>query len=156
MKHNTAPQNALLICIGNDYRQDDGVGLFIGRLEKVRNMPGLRIIENHGDGMALMEAWKGEELVLLVDAVQSGRPAGTIVRFDVLADALPDDIMPTSTHNISLQDSVALSRSLGLLPGKLIFYGIEGEDFGHGEGLSDAVKAAAVEVAERIEGELHC
>lgn len=144
-------QNALLICTGNEFRQDDGVGLFIGRQLKHKGLPGITVIENHGDGMALIEAWKGENMVILVDAVQSGQPAGTIHSFDLLRAPLPEGILHASSHQVGINECITLSRSLGLLPEKLFFYGIEGESFGNGTWLSITVLEAAWKVVESVE-----
>jgi hydrogenase maturation protease len=154
MEHKTCLQEHLLICIGNEYRQDDGVGPFIGRHLKTKGLEGVRIIENAGDTMAMMDAWKDEDTVILVDAVRSGQPAGTIFCFDAVADPLPEDIFAVSSHDISIPECIALSRSLGIFPEKLIFYGIEGLNFGHGEQLSSVVKEAAEALSERITDDL--
>jgi hydrogenase maturation protease len=111
-------------------------------------------MENSGDGMAMMDAWKDEETVILVDAVRSGQPAGTIFCFDAVANPMPEDIFAVSSHDVSIPDCIALSRSLGIFPEKLIFYGIEGENFGDGVQLSLAVKEAAIAVAEMIAEDL--
>jgi hypothetical protein len=49
---------------------------------------------------------------------------------------------------------VELARALGRLPGRTIVYGIEGGTFDTGAPLSDAVQAAAAEVAASIRREL--
>jgi hydrogenase maturation protease len=154
MENSAFLQERLLVCLGNEYRQDDGVGPFIGRQLKLKGFPGLRIMENAGDGMAMMDAWKDEETVILVDAVHSGQPAGTIFCFDAVADPMPEDIFAVSSHDVSIPECIALSRSLGIFPEKLIFYGIEGESFEQGVHLSAAVKEAANEVLEMIGEEL--
>jgi hydrogenase maturation protease len=150
MEHNASQTETLLICIGNDYRQDDRVGLFIGRQLKLKGLNGVQIVENSGDSMAMMDAWKNERTVILVDAVHSGQPAGTIYYFNAIADRLPEDIFAVSSHDISIPECITLSRSLDILPEKLIFYGIEGEDFGRGQQMSVAVRKAALKVEEMI------
>ena len=150
MKEKTGPAETLLICIGNDYREDDGLGFYIGRHPKIKNLQGIRILENSGDGMAMMDAWKDAGMVIIVDAVHSGRPAGTIFRFDAINNPLPANIFAVSTHHVGIPECIALSRSLGLLPEKLIFYGIEGESFGQSMELSAIVREAADAVVDNI------
>ncbi|HAL83098.1 MAG TPA: hydrogenase maturation protease [Mucilaginibacter sp.] len=154
MNQRTSPAETLLICIGNDYREDDGLGLYIGRQPKIKALAGIRILENSGDGMAMMDAWKDAGTVIIVDAVHSGRPAGTIFRFDAINNPLPANIFAVSTHHVGIPECIALSRSLGLLPEKLIFYGIEGENFGQSTELSPIVKEAANAVVNSIAEEL--
>jgi len=150
MEQNAIGRDAILICIGNEYREDDGLGLYIGRHAKIRCLPNLRIIENSGDGMAMVDAWKDGRTVIVVDAVHSGRPPGTLFYFDLLENRIPSDVFTVSTHNIGIFECVALSKKLGLLPEKLIFYGIEVADSGYGRHLSPLVKGAADSLVEKI------
>ncbi|MDR3695943.1 hydrogenase maturation protease [Mucilaginibacter sp.] len=150
MKHGLSSSKILLIGIGNEFREDDGLGLYICRHDKIGRLQNLVIKENSGDGMTMMDAWKDEGTVVLIDAVRSGRAAGTIFHFDLLKDPLPPDLFNISTHNIGIPDCIILSEKLGLLPEKLIFYGVEGKNFGHGKKLSPVVKTAADILIDQI------
>src|SRR5678815_5295266 len=54
----------LVIGLGNDFRRDDGAGRVAAR--RVRELAGdaVRVIEESGEGAALMDAWRGAELVV--------------------------------------------------------------------------------------------
>ena len=56
----------------------------------------------------------------------------------------------SSTHALGLAEAVELARSLGRLPQRVVVYGIEGESFAFGKGLSAAVAAAADRVTEEV------
>jgi hydrogenase maturation protease len=150
MKQDVTASKILLFGIGNEYREDDGLGLYIARHARVRRLRNLTIIENSGDGMAMMEAWKDAGTVVLVDAVRSGRPPGTIFHFDFLQHPVPADMFRLSSHDISIPECVELSIKLQLLPEKLLFYGVEGAFFGQGKQLSPAVTAAAAVLVDQI------
>ncbi|BAU53817.1 hydrogenase maturation protease [Mucilaginibacter gotjawali] len=150
MKQDSSSSKALLICIGNEFREDDGLGLYIGRHDKIRSLRNMVVIENSGDGMAMMDAWKDGGTVILADAVRSGRPAGTLFHFDLLKDPIPPDLFILSTHNIGIPGCIALSEKLDLLPEQLLFYGVEGQNFGHGKKLSPIVKAATDGLIDQI------
>ena len=67
-----APLDKLVVIgIGNEYRRDDGAGLVVARRIRAA-APGLRVREESGEGAALIEAWRGAEIVVLCDAVHSG------------------------------------------------------------------------------------
>lgn len=150
MKQHSPASKVLLIGIGNEFREDDGLGLYVSRHDKITRLRNVAIIENSGDGMAMMDAWKDGRKVILIDAVRSGRPAGTIFYFDLLKDPIPSGLFNISTHNIGIPDCITLSKKLDLLPEKLFFYGVEGKNFGHGKKLSPVVKTATDILIDQI------
>lgn len=145
------PESAiLLIGVGNEYRGDDGVGLFIARQLKARRLPNTVVIEEAGDATALMEAWKGANTVFLFDAVSSDSAPGTIHRFDAHVQPIPAKFFRYSTHAFSVAEAVELARVLDQLPPHLVVYGVEGNAFDASTGLSAEVKSAAHYVLERV------
>lgn len=139
-----------IIGIGNDFRQDDGVGPAVVRRLKARAAGQVEIAEHDGDATSLLDAWDGAPRVVLVDAVQSGADPGTIHRVDVHAAPLPKGLAWYSSHSLSVPEAVILARRLDSLPQALLIYGIEGRCFGIGRGLSLEVEAAASAVVEEI------
>jgi hydrogenase maturation protease len=144
----------LVIGVGNAYRGDDGVGPAVLALLREEELPGVRLLECDGDCSALLDAWRGVGAVVLVDAVSSGAPPGTIYRFDALARALPREVSFQSTHAFGVAEALALGRTLGQLPAKLIIYAIEGKTFTTGVGLSPEVELAVREVAQQSKHDL--
>jgi hydrogenase maturation protease len=133
-----------VIGLGNEWRSDDGVGL-----EVARRLGGRELA---GEPLGLVAAFDGQEEVVLVDAVSSGAAAGTIFRFEAGAEPLPTRLFgASSTHALGLAEAVELARSLGRLPRRVLVYGIEGESFAFGTGLSPAVAAAADRLAEEVQ-----
>lgn len=135
---------ALVIGIGNEYRRDDGAGLIAARRIAAMNPPGTQVVEAGGEGATLIETWQDAPVVILIDAVSSGAPAGTLHRIDAHSQPLPRDFFHHSTHAFGVAEAIELARALDRLPPCLIVYGIEGKDFAAGTGLS-------VEVARTVE-----
>jgi hydrogenase maturation protease len=132
-----------VIGLGNEWRSDDGVGI-----EVARRVGGLVL---DGEPIRLVEALEGEDEVVLVDAVCSGAGAGTVFRFEAGEEPLPASLFgASSTHALGLAEAVELARSLGRLPHRVVVYGIEGESFGFGKGLSAAVEGAAARIVEEV------
>ncbi len=157
MAHTSAPVR--IIGLGNRYRRDDGAGLAVlqelaGRDLPGQDLPSVELRAESGEGAALMEAWQGAQRVILVDAVQAGGVPGTIYRLDPWEQPIPTEFFHYSTHAFSLAEAVELARVLGQLPPALVIYGIQGADFGAGEGLSPPVAAAVPAVTDRIIQEL--
>ncbi|HWP48455.1 MAG TPA: hydrogenase maturation protease [Candidatus Limnocylindrales bacterium] len=140
----------LLIGIGNKYRSDDGIGLEIACRLKALNLPGIKVMEETGEGTTLLEAWKGVDRVILFDAICSGAMPGTIYRFDARNQSIPAKFFHHSTHALGIPEAIELARALHQLPTYLIVYGIEGKNFTAGLGFSSEVEAAAQEVVKQV------
>ena len=143
-----------VIGVGNAFRGDDGVGLLVARQVGELALPGVTVLEQSGEGAALMEAWGKAAQVIVVDAVSSGSEPGSIHRFEPAGQGLPDFFSGHSTHAFGLAEAIELARQLDRLPAQLVVYGIEGKSFELGRGLSPEVEVAAEIVIEQIIQEL--
>ena len=134
-------EKVLVIGVGNWYRSDDAVGLMLAERIGSLRLPGVTVREESGEGGALMEAWKGFDHVILIDATSSGSPPGSIRCFNCVEN-IPARSLRCSSHIFGVVEAVELTRVLGTLPGTLMIYGIEGEDFSFGTELSPLVSKA--------------
>jgi len=88
---------------------------------------------------------------VLVDAVRSGAPPGTSHRADVSLTPLPAALRrAASTHAVGVAEAIELARTLGRLPAAVVVYGLEGQRFDAGLGLTGAVAAAVDGIAEQV------
>jgi hydrogenase maturation protease len=131
-----------LIGIGNRFRRDDAAGLEVARRLRLAHPPGVEIMEQEGEPATLIESWSDADEALVIDAVSSGSDPGTIHRLEIADGPLPADLFGHSTHAMGLPEAVELARELNRLPGWMVVYGIEGESFKAGEGLTPAVQEA--------------
>ncbi|MHA3771448.1 hydrogenase maturation protease [Verrucomicrobiota bacterium sgz303538] len=145
-------QPVLIIGIGNEYRSDDAVGRLIAR--RLAGAVNVQIREDDGEGADLIACWATAQTVILIDAVSSGTPPGTIYRLDAASAPLPVEFFRCSTHAFSVAEAVELARALGQLPPRLILYGIEGKNFDAGRQLSPEVADAVDTVARKIQSEI--
>ena len=143
----------LIIGLGSEHRRDDRCGLDVVRGLRGRVDRSVRLLEGPADATALLDSWEHVDRVIVVDAVRSGGPPGTVFRIEVDGE-LPSPLGAISTHGLSLADAVELGRSLGRMPRRLTIYGIEVGDLALGEELSPAVRAAVGHVRGQLEDEL--
>jgi hydrogenase maturation protease len=144
----------LIIGLGNQYRRDDAVGLIVARRLKEAAPEHVRVLEESGEGAALMELWKDADAVILIDAVHSGAKPGTLRRLDADTQPIPTSFFHYSSHAFGVAEAIELARALSQLPPRLIVYGIEGKTFEPGLGLSPEIEKAAQEVVKRVLGDL--
>jgi hydrogenase maturation protease len=144
-----------VVGVGNYYRGDDALGILAIR-ELGRRHPGaIRTAEAPGELAGLLDLWKAEDLVIVVDAVSPGKCPGQIHRLDAIHERVQTVQFRSSSHEFGLEDAIRLARTLNLLPKGLVVFGIEGEEFAQGVGLSDPVVKSLPELIRLIEHELH-
>lgn len=139
-----------IIGIGNPNRGDDGIGRFVAQNLRRHSRDNLEVIEHDGEATSLMDAWRGIDTVILIDAVQSGAPPGTIHRYDANRKPLPTAFSSHSSHAFSVSQAIELARALDQLPRRLIVFGIEGKSFEHGSILSPPVTEAGLKLADQL------
>ncbi len=147
--------NLVVVGIGNEFRKDDGVGLYVSRLIQEETDREIKVVDGVPDGFALIETWDDSSLVFVIDCAASGNKPGTIYRFNALKEKIPSDLFDGfSTHSISVVDAIELAGTLGRLPKSLTVFGIEGKNYSPGTQLSPEVKMAADQLVEQILDEL--
>jgi hydrogenase maturation protease len=139
----------LVIGVGNPYRRDDAAGLIAARRLGEAAAGLVSVWEESVEGAALLEAWEGADTVILLDAVSSGAPAGTIRRIEAHHEAVPADVFLSSTHAFNVAEAIELARVLHRLPRRLIVFGVEGARFEAGRGLSPVVERAIEQLVAR-------
>jgi hydrogenase maturation protease len=140
-----------VVGVGNEMRQDDGVGLLVARRLKRMVPRGVRVVECGGEALELMECWEGSEVAVIVDALYGDADVGTVHRFDLgQGHPVPDRFFTYSTHDISVSQALELARVLGRLPRRVVLYGIEACSFEHGAEMTPEVADAAESVIHSV------
>ncbi|HEV2468450.1 MAG TPA: hydrogenase maturation protease [Candidatus Sulfotelmatobacter sp.] len=139
-----------IIGCGNLHRGDDAAGIIAA--ERLRAL-GVEAAVCVGGFAQLMDMWHGADDAIVIDAVVTGAPAGTVHVWDANRP-LPFVKSSPSTHGMGIAEAIELSRALKRLPARLRIYGIEGQNFELGTPPVPEVVEAVEEVARRIAGEL--
>jgi len=139
-----------IIGCGNPERGDDGAGLLV--VERLRELGiealGVTTHTCPGEATELSSAWRSDDDLVVVDAVVTGAPVGTVHRWDGIPPAASSP--SASTHGLGVIQALRLAHVLGCVPKLLEVYGIEGRRFEPGSPPSPKVKAAAEDLAQQI------
>ena len=135
----------VVIGVGNPFRSDDAAGL-----EVVRRLRRVTAHESSLGGFELMDLWQGADEVIIVDAMHSKAPPGTIRRYDAIAQSLPAATF-ASSHAIGVAETIEMARQLNRLPPRLCVYGIEAARLTSGTAISPQVAEAIDEVARELD-----
>jgi hydrogenase maturation protease len=149
------PERPLVLGIGNILLRDEGVGVAVvqriamAQAKGVLPLPeGTRVVDGGTLGLDLLPMIEDADQLVIVDAVNLGRPPGTvtILRDESVQAALSGHVSP---HQIGVGDLVAAARLTGIMPARLTLIGIQPEAISIGLELTGSVEAA-VEVATRL------
>ncbi len=147
----------LVAGVGNVLRSDDGFGVAVAERLLEREPPaGVEILEVGIGGIHLVqELFAGADALVVVDAVDLGRPPGTVVvqRPEIREIEGPDDL--ASVHYATPERALMFARGLEILPASVWLVGcqiVDAESIGHGLSaeLARAVDTAASEVRRLV------
>ena len=150
------PGEALVIGLGNPIMADDGLG--IAALERLREgwtLPeSVRLVDGGTWGMNLLPLIEEAGELLLLDAIDSGKPVGELVVLE--REEVPRFFgLKLSPHQIDLREVLALAELRGGLPAKLVAMGLQPARVEMFSGLSPGVECLIdgllTAVIERLE-----
>ena len=144
----------LYIGIGNRLRRDDGAALALAGALRALALPDVTVVEATDDVIRLVDLWSQYDHVIVADAVVTGEQPGTLHRRDPLECPLPRHWFNVSSHQLGVVEAIELGRAMKRLPNRMTFIGIEGIDFGQGEGLTREVDDALPIALAVVKGEI--
>lgn len=134
----------LIICMGNEFRGDDGVGIYI--YKKLKEF-GIKNILNVGNALenffGVIARYK-PETILFIDGVYAGLKPGEVI-FTEIENI--HEIFLASTHKIPIKLLIKYLNSLSIYP-KSYILGIQISDIGFGSKMSKNVKNSSQKILE--------
>jgi hydrogenase maturation protease len=141
----------LVLGIGNLVMSDDGIGVRVVQLLQERfRFPGNVILLDGGTlGLDLLPQLEGVEKLLVVDAVETGKVAGTLVRMagEEIPLALETKVSP---HQMGLKDLLTVASLQGSDPEEMVLWGVQPECLDMAMELSPPVAAQLEPLADRV------
>lgn len=132
----------LVLGIGNLIMSDDGVGVrVVQQLQEGYGFPPeVTLLDGGTLGLDLLPRLEGVRRLLVVDAVDTGKAPGTMVRLSgyEVPVAMGTKLSP---HQMGLKDLLAVGELLGVVPGEMVLLGVQPDRIGMGMELSPAVAA---------------
>ena len=147
-------KECVVVGIGNPLMGDDGFGIEVAKALRKLNL-GSRVLvfERHTMDISVLDSAKGASKLVIVDAVKSGRPPGSVVKFVAGEPRSPVLRVPLS-HEQDLRDILALARKTGMRLPAIVVVGIEPADCAAGNGLSAEVRGALPHAVEEVKDEV--
>ena len=116
----------LVIGVGNLLRTDDGVGIHV--IKALDLHTGVDTLDAAMGSVEILEAMRGYDRAVIVDAIETGAEPGTIFRVNLTKGEEPPVI--THSHGTDLITTLRLGRQLygEEMPGEIILLAVEAED----------------------------
>jgi hydrogenase maturation protease len=148
-------QNILVLGLGNLVMSDDSIGVRVvqGLMARYRFPRGVTVMDGGTLGLDLLPHLEGVDRLLVIDAVETGSSAGTLVRLvgDDIPLALATKVSP---HQMGLKDLLTVADLQGHSPGEMVLWGVQPGSIEMTMELSPEVAAAAGPLEERVLQEL--
>ena len=140
----------IVIGVGNRFRGDDAAGLRV--IDRLKDT--VACFESDGDPSDLIVLFGSDPDVIVVDAMMSGSPPGTVTTTEIALGSPSTTRIPlrsqASTHGFGVFEALELARILGTGPDRLTVIGIEGANFSAGSALTPVLESAIERVADFI------
>lgn len=132
----------LVLGMGNILLEDEGLG--IHALNQLRRdfklSTDIELLDGGTSGMALIDQISGRDHLLVLDAVQTGDPPGTLVK--MAGDEVPAYFSQKATlHQLGLSDVLAHLKLTGEQPGRVTVLGLVPESLEMSLELSDRIQS---------------
>mgnify|MGYP005839818355 CR=1 FL=1 len=147
--------HTLILGLGNILLQDDGVGVrVVEQLAERFSLPeGVAALDGGARGLALMPFLEGVRRLIVIDAVRTGAPPGTLYRLE--GDEIPAFLGPKiSPHQEGLADLLWAAKAVGPCPDQIVLLGVEPAAVDTGLTLSPEVAAQVAPLVEHVRREL--
>jgi len=144
----------IVLGLGNLVHADDGAGVHaIHALQKDERVPpGVTLIDGGTQGLALLGLISCAQRVLVIDAIDAGEPAGTLLRFEGKAlRGLPGK---SSIHQLGFADMMIALELLGESPGEVLVIGVQPGSTEWGAELTPVVEKALQGLVDCVIAEL--
>lgn len=144
----------LILGVGNLLLSDEGVGIHaVRRLLERGDLPEeIQIVDGGTAGLALMVYLEDVDRLVIIDAMETGGPPGTLVRLS--GNQIPAYMaLKVSPHEITLPDFLAAAKLRDLYPREVIVWGVQPESMEVGIELSPTLAARLDELVDHVVAE---
>ncbi len=144
----------LILGVGNLLLSDEGIGIHaVKKLLETERLPeDVEIIDGGTAGLNLLYYLEGVDRLVIIDAVETGGPPGTMVR--LAGDKIPAYMaLKVSPHEITLPDFLAAAKLRDLYPREVVVWGMQPESLEVGIDLSPSLAAKLDTLVDLVVGE---
>lgn len=154
LKEEASEGKRVVLGLGNVFMRDDGIGIHVAREVRQRDLGTVVDVYDYQEmDLTLLEYFRGASILVVVDALKSGNPPGTISKYSIAPREDTLTQLP-SLHGLQLFDLFDLAEQAGLLSCPVIIVGVEPKDCSPGEDMSEELADALPRAVDEVIKEL--
>lgn len=116
--------NVLVVGIGNILLADEGIGVrVIETMARLSPPPDVELLDGGTSGADLIDYIADRPKVIVIDAVKTEHPPGTILRLGP-EDLLGSEEAKISLHDLGLLETLAMAVQMGCPPKQVVIFGV--------------------------------
>lgn len=153
---NSIEKKITILGIGNTLFSDEGVGVHVLPLleEIYAGDPTIEIIEGSTDGIKLLGPVEDAEYLIVIDAINAGKPAGTLI-------TLEDEQIPAyfgikmSIHQMGFQEVLLAAKLRERYPKHIIMFGMQPSSLELGVQLTEVNQEKLPDLANLVKNQIN-
>lgn len=151
MRNSSSEQKITILGIGNSIFSDEGVGVHILPLleELFKDDQNIEIIEGSTDGIKLLGPVEDTDYLLVIDAINAGKPGGEIIT--LIGEEIPAYYgIKMSIHQLGFQEVLFAAKLRERFPKHITMVGMQPTSLELGVQLSPQNQAKLTDLAEAV------
>lgn len=139
-----------IVTIGNSLRGDDGIAAALCDKLPERVLSGVCRFDLGPYTSYLADCLQGHKGAIIIDSTCDGLSPGSVSIVDLTTSLAGPDVNINSTHGFSVADELKLAGQLGVLPNRLIFFGVEIGEVNWKEKISPALESKLPQLVSNL------
>jgi hydrogenase maturation protease len=151
MNKNQQLDNITILGIGNTLYQDEGLGIHALPLIEslLKDAENIEIIDGTTDGMRLLAPVEDTDYLIVIDAINAGKPGGTIIT--LTGEDIPAYFgIKMSIHQLGFQEVLMAAKIRERYPKNIVMIGMQPTSLELGVELSETNQNKLQEMAELV------
>ncbi|WP_462411936.1 HyaD/HybD family hydrogenase maturation endopeptidase [Neobacillus sp. Marseille-QA0830] len=138
MKSRLDEQKITILGIGNSLFSDEGVAIHLLPLleASLKDYGNIEIIEGSTDGMKLLGPVEDADNLIIIDAINAGKPGGTLIKLE--GEEIPAYFgIKMSIHQLGFQEVLMAAKWRDHYPKRIVMLGMQPSSLGLGVELTE-------------------
>ena len=137
--------------VGNVLMTDEGIGVHVAnKLMECSLPPQVEVLDGGTMGFDLIHHMEGRQHLILIDAVQTDEPGGTIFKFSPREISEYVRQAKLSFHQLGFMDMLKVAGFIDMQLPEILVFGVQPFDIGMGTTLSSKMEAKVSKIIEMV------